>query len=79
MKWLLVVLLVPSLLFGCSRSSEAGPTTINGLTWKQLPCPNYQTQSGLYRIEDPDNGNTIYIHLGNAESSIYVVPAKPTR
>lgn len=77
MKYAAIVLLAVSL--GCDVSSSSGPKDVGGLQWKQIPCPSYAFSSGLYRIDDPDNGNTIYIHLGKAESSIFVVPPQKTK
>lgn len=73
MKYVAILLL--SVLCACDKSEGSGQHNVNGLPWKQIPCPSYSTTSGLYRIDDPDNGNTIYLHLGSKESSLYVIPA----
>lgn len=43
-------------------------------SWRPIDCPSWRTNSGLFRISDPIAGNTVYLHLGSAESSVCVVP-----
>lgn len=66
-------------MLGCdTRSSDkSGTFTINDKEWKQIPAPSYMGATGLYKTEDPENGNTIYIFIGQKEPSIFVVtPAR---
>jgi hypothetical protein len=72
MKTILAILVLG--LCSCDSSTSGGKQDINGANWTKIPCPSYSNTSGLFRISDPDNGNTIYLHLGQHESSLYVVP-----
>lgn len=73
MKYITILML--AVLCGCDASESSGQQNLDGLSWKKIPCPSYSTTSGLYRLDDPDNGNTVYLHLGQHESSLYVIPA----
>jgi len=73
-KFLAIMLLV---LGACDGSDSGGQREVNGANWTKIPCPSYSNTSGLFKIQDPDNGNTIYLHLGQHESSLFVLKPSP--
>ena len=60
------------LLISCDPSTDSSSASPHA--WDKLDCPSWRTTSGLFRIQDPARGNTVYLHLGKKESSMCVLP-----